>query len=355
MEISKKDLLKAMNIAVSGIDNGNTILEGSDTFTFKDKNLYSFNNTIGIKIPLFFLSEDCVLEGSVKAKDFLDLISRFSTDTINIIMKENKWIIKNESARAEIVLQNSSILDYMKKIQLDHIEWSKIPEQFFNAINVCYINSNKSDLSGIFINENKVISTDEIRINLFELDSKMNGQFWINDNSIKELSKLNEEIEYYFIDDTWIHFKGKNEIIFSCKRLQDSLYPYNKILEIIEKNKIQKNDIKGELPKDLLKAINRASVLSMNIESFNSIEITFKKDKITVFSQRTIGNYKEDIKWISPIEEDREIKILIDYKYFSQGIVNSDGFYLKDGEGVTKIIFTHANGLQIVNTFEGNE
>jgi DNA polymerase III sliding clamp (beta) subunit (PCNA family) len=356
MNIIKSDLVSAMKEALPGVEAGNTILEGADTFIFKDGFIYSYNDNISVAVPYNTSSskdEPIYLQGAVKAKEFFDLINRIKTDNIKIISKDNKWIIKNESMRAELSLIESSIMEHISKIQPVKPKWIKLPEKFFDALKVCIFTSNKSSLSGIYCSNEMMVSTDEIRINQYILDQPINEAFWITDNAANELLKLND-IEKYFVDKSWVHFLSKSKTMFSCKRLQNDLYPFDKIMKLVEDNTYIKGDIKGILPRELISAVSRASTLAMDIESFNSIKLTFTSEHIEVYSERPSGKYTETVKWEKPIKNFPEVSIFIDFSFIEQGIANSTSFYLKQDEGkASKIIFKHDNGLQIVNTFEG--
>jgi DNA polymerase III sliding clamp (beta) subunit (PCNA family) len=352
MQIVKSNLLTAMKQALPGVESGNSILDGADTFIFKNGFIYSYNDNISVSVP--FVTEK-PLVGAIKAKDFYDLIDRFKTDTITIISKDGKWIVKNESARAELTLLESSLMEHIEKISPTNPKYVKLPERFFDGMKICSFNSNRSSLSGLYCNENYITSTDEIRINHYKLDGTIVEPFWISDNAAKELLKL-QNIVKYCSDKSWVHFCTKDKTVFSCKKLAIDNYPIKSIIDLVESNGLVKGDIKGILPVGLSDAINRASTLSMNIESFNSIKLTFTTDYIEVYSERPSGKYTEKVSWDKPIKNMSELSILVDYNFFEQGIKNSDSFYLKSSEkGATKIVFAHANGLQIVNTFEGGE
>lgn len=344
MTIIRNELLSAMKQALPGVETGSSILEGADTFIFKEGYIHSYNDTISVSTP--FGSE---LEGAIKAKEFFDLISRFKSDELKIINREGKWIIKDGEARAELILLESSLYEHITNIKPKEPTWTVLPSNFMDGLAVCLFNANHSRLAGIYVNEAIMTSTDEIRINWFHLDSAVKEPFWLNDKSVKELLKLNN-IEKYYVDRAWIHFLSKDNAMFSCKRLADESYPFQKIEIVIDGNKKNDDDICGELPKELNGAIDRASSLSISIENYNSIKLTLKEDGIEVYSERKSGNYTEKVKWDTEVNNIKEVSFFVDYMFFNQGIRNSDSFYVKDNNG-TKIVFVHANGFQVVNTF----
>ncbi len=358
MNIIRKDLLNALKICMPGVETGNTILEGADTFIFKDGFIYSYNDNISIAAPYSTVdSKDrpCYLVGAVKAKEFFELISRIKADNIKIIIKDNKWIIKNESIRVELTVLENSLMERIEKINAAP-KWSKLPERFFDGLSLCYFNSNKNSIPGIYCEKSIMTSTDEIRINWYLLGEAISEPFWISDNSAKELLKM-PDIEKYCISKAWVHFQSKNKAIFSCKKLAGD-YPLKMVSKIVTDNSLTKNDISLNLPKELPEAIDRAAALAMSTdsESPNSVKLTFYDDHIEIYSERPNGKYSEKVKLEKNIGLTEPISIIVDYKFFEKGIGQSDYFYIKDSKNSTrKAVFTHANGLQILNTFNNKE
>jgi len=358
MKLNRKDFLSAMKRALPGVESGNVILEGADTFIFDNGFIHSYNDNVSVSIPFPIIDKnDKLVSGALKAKDVYDLVNRFSGDTIKLIPKLTEWIIKNENAVAELTLLESNIIDNVKNLINTNIKYKKIPERFIEGITICQFSSNRSPLAGLFINDDNVIATDEIRINQYTLDSAINGSFWITDSSAKELTKLSN-IKKYAISDSWVHFVTEDETIFSCKRLSDEKYPYDKIKALLETHIREKSDISNELPSALIDAVNRAAALSQNIESFDTVKLTFSKDNIEVFSQRPSGKYTEKVDWLKPFKKDIDpVSIYVDYSMIENGIKYSNSFYIKKIMGkekeVVRIIFTNPNGMQLINTFNG--
>lgn len=362
MKVDRKDLLRVLKAALPGIESGNAILEGADTFIFNNGNIHSYNDNISVTVPFIFTNKAGEnVSGALKAKDFYDLINRYSDDTLSIIPKQGVWIVKTENSTAELTLLESGILERVQNIFPDKIKWHDIPEKFIDGLTLCIIAGNRSVLSGIFASKNILTSTDEVRISQFNLNAPLaNGDsFWISDQAAVELIKLNN-LKKYCVSDSWIHFKSEEKIIFSCKRLAQEKYPFAKITALIESHKKEKGDIGNELPEKLMDAVRRASSLSQNIESFSTVRLTFSTDGIEVFSQRSSGKYTEKVSWAKPFSKEiKPVSIFVDYSMMENAIKYSKTFYLKKtankDKEVTRIIFIHENGLQLVSTFNGEE
>lgn len=360
MTIDRKEFLKALKEAMPGIDSGNVVLEGADTFIFNNGFIHSFNDNISVSIPFEIKNKNNELvNGNLKGKDLYDLLNRYHGDKIKLIPKNDIWIFQSENARAELTLLNNNISEQIANLIDKKMKWQTLPSNFIEAISICQFSKNKSVLAGIFINDNIVNSTDEIRINWYEMKESINGTFWLSDNAIKELIKLTNPKEYC-ISDSWVHFRTENKTIFSCKRLTDDKYPIDKMRDLVESHKKEKNDLSNKLPEALMDAVNRAAALSQNIDNFDTIRLTFNKDFIEVFSQRTSGKYTENVALEKPFKNDFEpISIYVDYAMIENGLKYSKSFYLKKvsfkKREEVRIIFTNPNGIQLIKTFEGDK
>jgi hypothetical protein len=357
MNINRSELLAVLKSVLPGTDSSVTILEGSDSIIFSDGNIYSYNDTISISIPFPFKDKDGNdISGAVKAKEFYDVISKLSSETIKLIPKSDSWIISSgKNIKTEFVLLESNIMQNIKNIFPAKIKWSAIPEKFIDGISYCSFSGNRSQLAGIFVSNNIVTSTNEIRINWYTMESNINGAFWISDYAVSELLKL-DKITKYCISDAWIHFKTEKGITFSCKRLAQEKYPFEKMKVLIENNKKEKGDISNELPSELNGAIDRASALSQNIESFDTVKLTITNEGIEVFSKRPSGKYTENVEWGKVLKISIEpISIFVDHLMIENAIKNSTSFYLKKAiikdKEVIRIVLKSENGIQLISTF----
>jgi len=136
-------------------------------------------------------------------------------------------------------------------------------------------------------------------------------------------------IKKYFIGENWINFKTEDNSIFSCKKLSGK-YPFDKIQNLVTSHTKEKGDISNNIPDSLIGAINRAAALSSNIDSFDTIKLTFHKEGIEVFSERNSGKYSESVSWEKPFKNDiGSHNIFVDYNMINGGIKYTKSFYLK--------------------------
>jgi len=365
MNLNRKELLKALKQAMPGVESGNVILEGADTFIFNDGFIHTYNDNISVSVPFYIkrlnkeTEQNENVSGALKAKDFYDLINRYAENNLRLIPKEGVWIIKSVNGLAELTLLESGLVERVKGIFPKDMKYSDLPERFMEGISICQFSSNKSVLSGIHISETIIMSTDEIRINWYEMDKPVTDTFWITDSAASELCKLSN-IKKYCVSDSWVHFKTEDETVFSCKRLAQDKYPLDKIKKLVENHGKGKEDISNELPTKLMDAVNRAAALSQNIESFDTIKLTFNNEGIEVFSQRPSGKYTENVPWEKPFKKEIDpVSVFVDYNMIENGLKYSKTFYLKKTmakeKELVRIVFKSEHGIQLISTFNGNE
>ena len=359
MNIERKEFLQALKRALPGVEAGNVILEGADTFIFADGYIHSYNDNISVSVPFPIVNKKGeTVSGALKAKDFYDLINRLSGTTLNLFPKESAWVVKAGNSTAELTLLDTSIISHVQNLLPGKIKWNSLPERFMDGLAICKFSANKSVLSGVFAQDDLLLSTDNIRVNSYKMDAEVAESFWISDSAVSELVKLNNP-KKYFISKAWIHFLTADKDIFSCKRLAQDKYPVAKLQKLLTSHQKEKDDISNDLPESLMDAVNRAAALSQNIESFDTIKLTFTKEHIEVFSQRPSGKFTENVAWTKAFKKDfKPIAIFADYAMIENGIKHSKSFYLKrtiaKEKETTRIIFVHGNGIQLIATFDGS-
>lgn len=361
MNIKKSDLLWAMTECIPGVEKGNVILEGVDTFVFEGKVLRSYNDNISVTVNLPLKEK---LDGVIKSMDFYKVVSKLKEEETEITVKENHWIIKNGRSRAKINLLEDKISEYIENLKTDNIEWTEIPPEFMQAMTLCSIANNYSPHAGIFIKDKDMLSTDMRRLNFYTLSKKME-EFYLSDAAVKELLKFTN-IKYYNIVNEWAHFKTDKDTIFSCRCMDAHTFPQKVLLEKRENMEKEKGDLTNSLPNSLKEVIDRVGALSRELNGNQTIQLAFDKKEITAYSFReSSGEITETVPLDKPFDEDVALEIWMDIPFLKEAINKVPDFYVKkikikeDGSGnnveMPVVIFTAKNYTQIVATMVPND
>lgn len=354
MKIQRDDLLNALKKCMPGIEQGTSLLEGADTFVFQKGWIHSYNGSISVSVP--FDTDGESISGAVRAPEFYGVISKLPVGELTIIPKEKYWLIKLKKIRIEITLMEQELDGFIQELALDDVKWWGLPETFEEGMKCCKMNCQASDsYGGVFVKDEVMASTDGRRINYFQLGKKMET-FWIRDNSAGELLKLGD-LKRYGISSAWVHFKNEQGVYFSCMKLNEENFPFEKMEAVMEEHKQEKSDISNVLPDGIEKALDRASALSMEVSGFRAVKIVLRKDAVEVFSRRSAGSYSEKIPWEKPFKEEIEpVSTMIDCDSARYALMRSKNFYVRQTEKNTiRLIFFNDSFQHLVATLKQPE
>ena len=356
MVVERKVLLDALKLAMPGIESGSVMLQGSDSFVFHDGKLFTYNDSIAVLVPIESTGLiDQNVEGVVKAKEFFNVISKFSSDEISFEVKDSKsWVLKCGKAKVEMALLD---LDYSKRLEgvAPNGDWEDLPDGFSDALASCRMVGNKSDLAGVYVRDNYVISTDGLQINMFTFKEKLPG-FWISDNLLAELLKLSS-IKRVEVGKSWVHFEAEDGVVFSVKMLNDEKFPYENIVNLMKNSKPSENDLRGTFPKELFPAVDRADNFAFDMLDRPVVRLTLSSEGIEVSAEKSSGKYVENISWESdaPQIEDSVVVYVNAVMMLSMSQHSLD-FYLlkgknKKGNVVPRLLFVSESSTHLMSTF----
>lgn len=353
MTVSRKELCDAVKSVLPGIVTGNVVLTGADNLIFHDGVLHTYNDSISVRRAFTVAEGEEPLNGCVKAVDFFGIINRMPAEELKLAVKEGGWIIKAGDAKATLKLLEDNLMDHISKIAPGKGAWKPLPSNFLEALAWCKFSCNGSALSGIFASGNLMNSTDEFRMNRFELDGEFSDPFWITDPAAGELMKLNTLKDYAFTE-SWVHFRTEDGTAFSCKRLDHDKYPADKINKLILAHAKVDGDVSSKLPASLADVVDRASVFSTDIEGKDSIQLTFTPAGIEVFTERVSGKYQEKVAWEEPLADFAPVALNVDPSMMLGGLKHSKSFHLHTaevkGRPITRIMVVGERGTQLIQT-----
>lgn len=345
MIFDRQKLLVSLKQCMPGIDES---LIGSDTFTFYNGRIYTYNEALSISKKIDFCSEDEVgkLKFAIKGEEFYKIIEKFKFDEIKVEITENSLKMSCDKSKVEL-----PFIEFEFEKRFDMFEnldgWEDVDENIINGIVMCRILNNKSTLNGIFISEDNVYSTDGYQINKFKLNKKIKD-FYIDDKTAQELVKFSNFKK--ILIGKWLHLMNDEETIFSVRLMECEKYPVDKIENIFDSVDFETK--KYTLPEDLIEVVDRASVFGADIESRNVIELTFYENKIKVSSERNSGKFCEEMELNYSFDFEKPISIFIDKDMILYALKNNMEFKILNNTP-PRIYLTTEHSMHIMSTFEG--
>lgn len=346
-DINKKELLSKLDKVRPGLAN-NDLIQGTDSFLFTKKEIITFNDEVCNRVPY-----ETKFKGSVLAEPFYKSVQKMKADKdglINIKEKNNELLIKSNKARAGIQINPKGTLPIEELGDFPEEEdFKNIPDDFITGISMASFCASKDIstpiLSCVFINENKIKSTDSFRAFYYEMNTKM-PSFLFPVQNIPVLKKYN--IQKYCLGNNWIHFKTKEKDNISIR-----CYPSEEFPDIEGLFKSKGNKFK--FPDTMSEMLDKAIIFcngTFDIDNIVNVKISGKK--LIVSSQSEIGWFKESTIVHGLKENGKKRKEKIDLNFetnptFLKQILGEYNFCLlcKDD---SRIIFKGDNWNYILST-----
>ena len=282
-------LLEALEFVFKGI-TAKELFEQSASFVFSEGRIYSYNDEVSMSYPIL----DCIVEGAVKGEEFYKLISRLSNNKLEVEEEEN--ILKVTCGRAKAGLAFASEI----KLPFESVQytgnWTAISTDFLEAVQfasvACSDDMSRAVLTCVHITDKGIVeASDGLRI----ISHKITGGWKLGDvlipnSSLKILYKYAGMVEQVAVSNNWVHFKTKENAIFSARTFCGSRFP-----DISEHLDVSGTTI--EFPKEVLSVIDRASIFATSSQKdmlvFPEVVLDVKGRRMVITSRSDIGWFEE--------------------------------------------------------------
>ena len=359
MNVKRTELLKALKQCLPGIESGTAVLEGADYFIFNDGYVHSYNDVMSVSVPV--KSEgllDASIKGAVRAEEFFAIINKFNGELIEFTAEKEKWVLKSGKAQAELTLMAGDFTGRFKAIAPDKKKWQDLPPEFAQGLGVCRMANNKNAISGIFITEKEIMSSDGFQINCFNYKGPaIEENIWISDASAVELLKIGM-LSHIQVNGSWVQFKTNDNMVLSVKTMQAEKWPYGKLLRVLDIHKKNDKDVSAVFPKELFDAIDRAASFYLDILDSKAVRLEISQKEIKVSAERAAGKYNEIVDWKVPPPEFKTFELFVDTNMMLFAGRRSMSFYIRESDekgDVPRLIFVTNNSIHIMSTLSKDD
>jgi len=303
----KKEELKSILSKVKSIAMINKEFEKANTFTFTKNKIIVYTDEVAVIFP--FKSE---FSFTVLAEEFYGIISDIKKKEIDITMIDNKLIFKAGKTKSELQCEDSNTMEkYIDTLELKELKKGtiKLPEDFIEALKLCIpASANDSKitfLNCLHIDNNKVVSSDDLRISMYKMKGVIKGNFLIKSKDVRKL--LGFDITKYYLGKSWICFSTDDDIVFALRLVEDE-FP-----DLEDNFKFQGGKV--ILPDEMKDSVKLVSNLAEGDSDLNRrIEVTILKDKIKLRGEKDIGWIEDYVPFDS--KRDKDIKFNINPVFF---------------------------------------
>lgn len=308
MKINREKLLDALGKCSDAVYKNSSVQSGIDCFYFKGDMVHAYGMDVCISHKLDF-ETGCFV---VNADLLLKLIKSIDKKEIDFKYDEKKKVVvvSGSGMKSEIkcmLLNEKSEYVIMKLVEsvfksMQENDRKKLPEDFVNCVSFCNIKNNLSNQAGLYCDDDGVLYACSNSQVMYAKMKAVMDSFYINDSSIKLITKGNKFTEYS-ISENWIHLYSSN-MYLSVRKRMDYKFP----LEGVKKHIIgvEKDGYCCVLPESIKDVIKR-SLLFCDKQKMK-IDVTLTKKGIRIFVEGFQGKFDEYLDFKEEVEVEKDFK-----------------------------------------------
>lgn len=287
MKINREEMTKALALAKPGLSNNQSISQ-SNTFIFKDDNVWTFNDEVAVCVPL-----ETGIKCSIPAKELLAFVGRAKADELNIKFEKNQF--KATASRIRCGINSESDIDLpIGDLEIpDDDNWVELPKRFIEGV-LMVAGSTGRDSGRLSIecihitSEGFLEACDNYQATRFDLQEEFDGDnTLIPARNIVQLQSFGPT--HYAVTKDWLWFINEDDAMYAVRSVWGDFEPIEEHMEA--------DGPKVQFPKDLKQALGDANIF-VDDNSEQNVSVTLKKGKILVKGQGDMGWLEEEV----PIE-----------------------------------------------------
>jgi hypothetical protein len=284
--LKRNDLKEALEIVKPGLAN-KELIEQSTSFAFIDGTVVTYNDKISISHPVKGIN----LTGAIKAEELYQLLIKLKAEEMTLTVEENEITIKAGHSSAGLRMTAEI------KLPVEEVEtigkMYPLPEDFLEAVRlaaqVCSRDMSMPVLTCIEVKEDKLNSSDNVRISQVKMCKKMPVESFLLPVDVVSLV-LKMKATKIALTESWVHFGNDVGTVLSARIFAEVFPNIAPLLKI-------KESVEIKLPEDLAEMLDRAAVFSKRDHSLDErVTIQIETKKIRIKGESDTGWYNEIAK-----------------------------------------------------------
>lgn len=316
--ITKRDtLVNILGAVLPGLANKDKLPQ-AQSFIFTDGQVITYNDRLAIHHPL--PADLAELQGAVRATELYKVLSKMPIGIdIDLTMTDAEVLIKTSTIQAKVRCEKEIVNQY-STVPIPE-KFKKIPEGLLQAMQDASFSAS-TDLSKpllvhLFVNGGKVTSCDNRRVTICQFKGKADKMF-VPASVVSDLCSY-EPVEYG-VTEGWIHWKNKNEVVFSFRTLEGEYPGVEHFFEGVD----QWASI--PFPKGMAEAVGRVSEALDKNDLLPYVTVAYKGGKVVVSGQGPFATIKERLA----VDTDAEVSFLIAAEFFTDLLERGVNAYIGD-------------------------
>lgn len=281
MRVNREQFLGTLESVSAGLSTKEAVQQSS-CLVFHKNRVYAFNDEILCSAPCNFGD----FSGAVVAKPLLDLLSKLKDDDLDITPEDSEILVKGAGKRSGIRMESKVVLP------IDEVEvpenWSTLESDFSEAVGTVQScasgDASQFVLTCVHFHPDYIEACDRFQIARYPIKTSIQEQILVRATSVGKVGALGmSEIAE---TRSWLHFRNKDGLMFSCRKFQDEYPDLGKYLDNTESSKVS-------LPSGLEEVVSRSEIFTADNSVGNHVFVSIRKDMISIKGEGPSGWYEE--------------------------------------------------------------
>jgi hypothetical protein len=286
MKFDRQDFLNSLLLLQPGTDS-REIIEQMGHVMFSSKQAITYNDQISIAVPL-----ETNFNCSVNAEKLIKILQSMATKTVGVSKTKNELRLVSKDTKAGIsIMVEDELADIIRRLHddIESAKWKKLPSNFIEGVSLCAFSASSKDedrtMTCVRCNGDVIYAGDRSRCSKYIMDGKV-SDFLIKATIVKDLKNFSP-VKYYR-SESWIHFKTKDNVVFSCRRMSGKFLDYAKIFKMKSGTKIKIPNIKKE--------VDATEIMTSKDGKQKNIGLVFKKGLVVCLGASGSGWVEKPVK-----------------------------------------------------------
>ncbi len=324
--INRLEFLSQLEAVQPGLSS-KEFTDQSSSFAFENGKVMTYNDEVAC-------TSKSILNGGFKgvvlAKPLLELLRKLKDEEIEVGQEADTFVVARGRKKGWIRMDSEvnmpiSSMEQPKK-------WLPLPEDFTEAVSITQECAGKRedqfDLTCLRWTANYIESFDGTQMTRYRVKTPIESPCLLRREAVKHIIGL--DMTEFAATTEWIHFRNPSELVVSCRRYEEQVFP--DLSPLVKESKV---GVSTSLPRDLGQSFECAEIFSSVDKESNLVKVKLKNGKIFVKGEGDFGGYSEsmDLKYNGPPQMFKvSPKLLIELSKRHTKCLVGDGTFVVNGE-----------------------
>jgi hypothetical protein len=283
VKVERDQLLTRLEEVEPGLSK-NPIVEQSNSFVFKNGEVYTFNEEVACRAKTG-LNED--FTGAVVAAKLLEQLRKWKEEHVGISVSKNRMTIYGQNEECWLA-RDREILLPIESVERPK-EWKPLHEDFTDAVGIVGECASKDQTlftcTCIHLTPKWMEAFDNAQMTRYYLETGVSRAFLVRRDSIRHIPSY--DFTEFAETKTWMHFRTKHGTVMSCRRFVAESSEFQDLTPILKTR-----GVTTVFPKALGSAAEKAEIFSKENQEDNLVLVEIRPGKLQITGEGVTGGYR---------------------------------------------------------------